>query len=150
MWWSEAWKLISDNNGALGFLLALGVAGSALYRFISIKRSEERARRFASYHELVEALNGNMAGGAPYIDRQIAVVFEMRNFPEYYPVTLRILRRSLERWKKLKFDTTFTSKLPGSPIVPNTLIDEALLTIKYIKRRQAERSYLCIPEEDRS
>lgn len=147
--WIEFWKWVTDNNGALGFLLALLTAGSALYHYISIKRSEERARRFASYHELVEALNGNGAGGAPFIDRQIAVVYEMRNFPEYYPVTLRVLKRSLERWKKLKYDTTFTSKFPGSKVVPNTLIDEAVLTIRYIERRRLESSYLCIPDEDR-
>lgn len=149
MWWDAVWKWVSDNNGALAFLLALVVAGSALYHYISIKRTEERARRFSSYHELVEALNGNGAGGAPFVDRQITVVFEMRNFPEYYPVTIRLLERSLERWRKLKSATLFTSTLPGSISVPNTLIDEALLTIKYIKRKQAERSYLCIAEEDR-
>ncbi|MGE8466505.1 hypothetical protein D3C81_664140 [compost metagenome] len=149
MWWSEAWKWISDNNGALAFLLALGVAGSALYRFISIKRAEERARRFASYHELVEALNGNGAGGAPFIDRQIAVVYEMRNFPEYYPVTLRLLRRSLERWRKLKLDSTYSLITYSSQESQNTLADEARLTIRYIERKQAERSYLCIPDEDR-
>lgn len=149
MWWNAVWKWVSDNNGALAFLLALVVAGCALYHYISIKRAEERARRFSSYHELVEALNGNGTGGAPFVDRQITVVFEMRNFPEYYPVTLRLLERSLERWRKLKTSTQFTSTLPGSISVPNTLIDEALLTIKFIKRKQAERSYLCIQEEDR-
>ena len=147
--WIEVWKWVTDNNGPLGFILALTTAASALYHYISIKRSEERARRFSSYHQLVEALNGNGAGGAPYIDRQIAVVYEMRNFPEYYPVTLRVLRRSLERWKKLKYQTTFISNFPGSTTVPNTLIDEAVLTIRYIERKRLENSYLCIDDEDR-
>lgn len=151
MTWAEIWKWISDNNGALAFVLALGVSGSALYHYISIKSAEERARRFSSYHELVEALNGDGRGGAPYIDRQITVVYEMRNFPEYYPVTLRLLKRSLEKWRKLKREDTYTSKwLWKKPADTITLIEEAELTIRYITRLQTQKSYLCIADEDRS
>lgn len=151
MTWAEIWKWVSDNNGALAFVLALGVSGSALYHYISIKRAEEMARRFSSYHELVEALNGDGRGGAPYIDRQITVVYEMRNFPEYYPVTLRLLKRSLEKWRKLKREDTYTSKwLWKKPADTITLIEEAELTIRYITRLQTQKSYLCIADEDRS
>ncbi|MNG37384.1 hypothetical protein D3C84_1247180 [compost metagenome] len=32
------------------------------------------------------------------LDRQIAVVFELRNFKEYFPVTLRIFKGLKESW----------------------------------------------------
>ena len=32
------------------------------------------------------------------LDRQIAVIFELRNFKEYFPVTLRILRGLKKSW----------------------------------------------------
>ncbi|MFJ4386988.1 hypothetical protein ACIP02_22005 [Pseudomonas sp. NPDC089408] len=147
MTWAEAWKWISDNNGALAFLLALGVAGCGLYHYISIKRSEERGRRFSSYHELVEALNGDGKGGSPYIDRQITVVYEMRNFPEYYPVTLRLLKRSLERWRMRDRDAVYINRwLWKKPVNNSSLVQEAELTIKYIERIRSEKSYLLIPE----
>ena len=143
------WNWIDTNNGTLAFFLGVLTAACGLYHYISIKRSEERARRFASYHDLVDALNGNEKGDAPFIDRQIAVVYEMRNFPEYYPVTLRILQRSLLSWadKKNREGLLAAVTLSKAPI--NTVSDEARLTIAYIKRRQSETSYLCIPEEDR-
>jgi hypothetical protein len=143
------WKWIVENNGTLAFFLSLLTAACGLYHYISIKRSEERARRFASFHELVDALNGNDKGDAPFIDRQIAVVYEMRNFPEYYPVTLRILERSLLSWSEQKNRDGLHAAITRSKSPINTLSDEARLTIKYIKRRQLETSYLCIPEEDR-
>lgn len=147
---AEFWEWLSVNNGVLGFILAAVVAGCGLYHYISIKRSEERGRRFSSYHELVEALNGDGKGGAPYIDRQITVVYEMRNFPEYYPVTLRLLKRAITRWRKLDMDAIYANKWLFKQRAGNTsLIEEAELSIKYIERKQGETSYLCIAEEDR-
>jgi hypothetical protein len=33
------------------------------------------------------------------VDRQIAIVFELRNFRRYFPVTLQILRGSKTTWQ---------------------------------------------------
>ena len=150
MTWEELWKWLSENNGALALFLAAAVAGSGLYHYISIKRSEERGRRFTGYHELVEALNGDGKGGAPYLDRQITVVYEMRNFPEYYPVTLRILKRAVARWRQRDRDAMYANNWILKKRIDNSsLIEEAELSIKYIERKQSEASYLCIPDEDR-
>lgn len=140
--WDLVWKWLSDNNGALGFALALITAASALYHYLTIKKSEDAARRFTSYHNMIRDLNVGEDGGAPYLDKQVAIVFEMRNFPEYYPATLRILKRSIKRWR-------LSASLNTNPFSPNILADEAELTIKFINRKMDEQSYLCIPEEDR-
>lgn len=138
--WIEFWKWVSDNNGALAFLLAFITAGCALYHYISIKRSEERARRFSNFHQLIQDMNGDATGGAPYIDRQIAIIFELRNFPEYFPVTERILNRARKRWIFKNF---------GNGGVYDGVIKEADKTLSLISRRQDCKYYLSIEEEDR-
>lgn len=135
------WDWLKEYNGTVAVLISLITGGFALYHYISIKRSEEEARRFSTYHNMIQDLNIGKDGEAQYIDRQMAIVYEMRNFPEYYPVTLRLLNRSLPRWR-------LYAATKGNPLSPYLLPEEAILTIKFIKRKMGERSYLCIPEED--
>lgn len=135
------WEWIKEYNGTIAIFVSLITGGLALYHYISIKKSEEAARRFTTYHKMIQDLNIGEDGEAQYIDRQMAIVYEMRNFPEYFPATLRLLNRSLPRWR--------LSAVGSNPLSPNLLAEEAVLTIRYIKRRMDERSYLCIPEEDR-
>lgn len=129
----------------VGVTVIIGLVG--LYHYLSIKRAEERGRRYDRYHKLLEDLNVSPRGDAPFIDRQIAVVYEMRNFPEYFPVSLRILKRSLGRWKDLSRRSELDAQIFSQAV--NTLHEEALLTIKYIKRRQIEQYYFHVPPEDR-
>ena len=136
------WEWLKEYNGTVAIFVSLISGGFALYHYMSIKASEEAARRFTTYHKMIQDLNIGEDGEAQYIDRQMAIVFEMRRFPEYYPVTLRLLKRSLPRWR------TF-AQTSSNPSSPNLLAEEAELTVRYINRRLEERSYLCIPEEDR-
>jgi hypothetical protein len=136
-------KWISDHAGELGLAVGLIPVFLGAIQYILIKRAEEKDRAFEAYHRLIkELVQGDGSGQDPvFLDRQVAVVYELRNFPDYYPVTLRILRRSRLQWG--------LDKLTSSPFSPHNLADEANLTIAYIKRKQNERSYLCIAEEDR-
>ena len=61
-----------------------------IYKYFQDKRKEDRNKRFKNYHRLLNDLLG-VEGKKLMVDRQIAIIFELRNFPEYYPVTLRIL-----------------------------------------------------------
>ncbi|MDF9756748.1 hypothetical protein [Pseudomonas hunanensis] len=135
------WEWLKEYNGTVAIFVSLVTGGLALYHYISIKKSEEAARRFTTYHKMIQDLNIGEDGEAQYIDRQMAIVYEMRNFPEYYPATLRLLKRSLPRWR--------LTAMSSNPLSPNLLAEEASLTIKYIERKMSEWSYLCIPEEDR-
>lgn len=133
-------------SGIIGVVVTITVGLVGLFHYLSIKRAEERGRNYDRYHKLLEDLNISPLGDAPFIDRQLAVVFEMRNFPEYYPVSLRILKRSLPRWKSLLDETVKTA--PIFNIAVNTLYDEAVLTIKYIERWQSEKRYFYLDIED--
>ena len=58
------------------------------------------------------------------LDRQIAVIFELRNFKEYFPVTLRILRGLKESWADY-----------GPKEKRNRLHEELDESISYIERK---------------
>lgn len=139
---------IKAHNGELALVIALLVASSGLIHYVSVRRAEERGRQYDRYHKLLQDLNVDVDGEAPYVDRQVAAIYELRNFPEYWPVSLRILERSLPRWSGHK-----EGKKSGLPVINSLEIGaiprEANLTISFIKRRMLEKSYLAISEEDR-
>lgn len=130
-------------SGIIGVFVTVLIALIGMFHYLSMKRAEERGKQYDRYHRLLEDLNASPRGDAPFIDRQVAVVYELRNFPEYYPVTLRILERSMPRWKSLR---SLSAGVSGSV---NTLYEEAQLTVNFIKRRQLEMQYFLIAEEDR-
>lgn len=86
---------ISQNGPALGFIATLVAALIPLYQFIWTKKAEERRHNFDNYHKLIQEL---VDIATPKLDRQIAIVFELRHFKEYFPVSIRILRGLKEIW----------------------------------------------------
>ena len=90
-----------------------------LVQFLWTRARESRERQFETYHNLVKEL---VQGDSPdpnvsaYVDRQAAVVFELRHFPRYYGYTERMLTGLQEIWTKQR------------------ILDEADLTLKYIRR----------------
>lgn len=143
----NAFKFIQEYNGSLAVLVAVLVAACGFVHYLSTRRSEERGKQYDRYHQLLEDLNVGADGSGQYLDRQIAVIYELRNFPEYWPVTLRILSASLPRWEKAMRESALVAVGLGGRV--NTVYQEARLTIMFIERRQLEKSYLCIADEDR-
>jgi hypothetical protein len=114
---------------ALQIFLAIVAGGWALYRFrkyLNEKTLELQDQRFKSYHDLIKIfVEPEQNRVYPKIDRQIAVVYEFRNFPEYFPLTFRIL----ESWY---------SKKDSEPAKDTQrLYKEIELTLQYIKDKQA-------------
>lgn len=72
----------------LGLLIVILVFFIPVYKYLSQKREEQKDKRFETYHKLVANLV-NAPGGM--FDRQIATVFEFRNFPDYFELSGRIL-----------------------------------------------------------
>jgi hypothetical protein len=119
-------------NALLDFLKTYGTQLSAIgasiafafgvYKFQTERRSAHFWREFEVYHKLVkELVEPPSEKGALYVDRQAAIMFEMRNFKRYYPYTLRMLLGLQEKW--------------GA--VPNQfprLLDELKLTIQHIQK----------------
>lgn len=131
---------LQKYNGTLAVLVSILIALIAFYNYIAVRRAEEKGRQYDRYHRLLEDLNIRGQGDAPFIDRQIAVVYELRNFPEYYPVTVRILKRSLGHWRFLEQ----TSRMTSNRV--NTLFSEAELTLRFIHDYYTVRNYLCLDD----
>jgi hypothetical protein len=104
----------------------LGVAVPA-WQFFLVKRSENRRHAFETYHRLIDDLVG--ANGTAKLDRQIAIIFELRNYLHYYEVSLRILKGLRDEWK--------------GPEKNKRLIEEMNLTIIYLESKITE-STSCI------
>ncbi|WP_330565848.1 hypothetical protein [Pseudomonas yamanorum] len=130
------WEWIVLNNGVLALIVAVIVAVSALVQYFAIKLAEERARKFADFHQLLQDLNEGKpkpdgSVGGQYIDRQVAIIFELRSFKKYHPVILRILKRSIPTWSS-----------PDNSYL-NPLFIEAQKTIDHIKAKQHRRFLGC-------
>lgn len=66
--------------------------------YLNQRKLEEEDKRFNNYHRLIKEMVQGGGPGETYLDRQIAVVFELRNYKEYYPVTERILLGLCQTW----------------------------------------------------
>lgn len=113
------------QGGIFGFVLALIASVFPIYQYFINKRLEQKDIRFKTYHRLIDELIGEQM-----LDRQIAIVFELFNFKDYHPVTLRILEGLKIHWSDSK-----------NPTKNKRLIDEIDYTIKEIERYH---SYRCI------
>jgi hypothetical protein len=99
----------------------------SIWKYLSERRESHFWREFEVFHRLVKELvePGN-EGGMMYVDRQAAILFELRNFRRYYPYTLRMLHGLREKWS-------------GSHEVFPRLLEELELTIKLLERRCPKR-----------
>jgi hypothetical protein len=102
--------------------IPLGITG---WRYVEVRRSEERQRRFENYHGLIRRLvSGYPDEKVPMIDCQIAVVYELRNYEEYSEVSTRILEGLKQKWEK---EHGSEDKMKG-------LLNEISITIQKLKR----------------
>jgi hypothetical protein len=63
------------------------------------RRAEAEERQFQAFHKIVEkVVSPEPTAGVFYVDRQAAVVFELRHFPRYYEFTERLLTRFKAKW----------------------------------------------------
>jgi len=117
----------NTNAGVLSIIVAIILAVIpaiwSFIRYLNLKNRQLQFERFKIYHQLIKDLvQPETDGKSMMLDRQIAIVFELRNFPEYYELTLRTLQGLERQW-----DT-------GHPLIKRLLYEMAL-TIKYIKRK---------------
>ena len=98
---------LQDNAGWLGVLI--GLAGIVLplaalaftaWRYVGVRRDESRQRRYENYHDLIHRLVSPQENAQKlWLDSQIAVAFELRNYLEYREVSVRILEALRELWR---------------------------------------------------
>jgi len=79
--------------------LAAAPALISAWRYASDLRQSHRQQRFENYHRLInELVAGRKGQKTPKLDSQIAVVFELRNYPEYRELSERLLNGLKNFW----------------------------------------------------
>ncbi len=75
-----------------------GLALAALWN-AKIRKADLRQREFENYHRLIR----DLATGGQQIKlaAQTAIIFELRNYPKYAAVSLRILRALQKEWSAM-------------------------------------------------
>lgn len=91
-------QAVIENKDFIGIIIAfLGVV-IPLAIFLISKSKEQRQINFEKFHkEVISGLSNQYKNVG--LDQQIAIIFELRNFPEYFPVTKRILIDLKNFWK---------------------------------------------------
>ncbi len=116
----EFLKLYGSQLSAVGAAL---VFSFGIYKFQAERKTTLFWKEFEVYHKLVKELVELPAkDGALYIDRQTAIMFEMRNFKRYYPFSLRMLKGLREKWEAV-------------PDQYPRLLNELKLTIEFLERK---------------
>lgn len=112
--------------------VALSIIGAAIafvwsvVQFVLVRKREKEHREFEIYHRLIkELVSTDPESKVVWIDRQTAVLFELRRFKRYHEHTLRTLLGLHEKWSK---DPEFTFP---------RLLEELNLTVDYIRNKKA-------------
>jgi hypothetical protein len=85
----------------LSLVLALGVLAFSALRYVRVRRDELRNLRYERYHSLLSIISrGSDVNGALKQISQRAYIYELRHFPEYKPLTIRLLRSLKSEWRK--------------------------------------------------
>jgi hypothetical protein len=114
-------RLLQDWGPILAGLSAMVVFLWSVVQFFLVRRRDAENRDFEVYHRLVkELVQPDSGAAAPYMDRQAAVVFELRHFPKYFQISLRTLHHLREAWKKPDGSRT-------------RILDEIDLTIQFLQ-----------------
>jgi len=115
---------LSSNTATLSIFGAAVAFIWSTTQQIAQRRAEADEQQFLAFHQLVERLVSRDRDDQPmYIDRQAAVVFELRHFPRYYDFTERMLVRLKSDWK--------TNSNPLTSVT----IEEIDLTLNYIHHK---------------
>jgi len=118
-WVNNTLLWITDNAAALGVVGAALGALFPLFQYVDVKKSENKKHTFEAYHKLIGDI---VDPPSPRLDRQVAAIFELRNFKEYFPVSIRILNGLRLDWITHHPEKT-------------RLFTEIDLTLSYIKKR---------------
>ena len=116
---------LSSNTATLSILGAAVAFIWSTTQQVAQRRAEAAERQFQAFNQIVERLvSRDRDGGLMYVDRQAAVVFELRHFPRYYDFTERMLVRLKEDWSAKTDELT------------RVMIEEIDLTLKHIHQNK--------------
>jgi hypothetical protein len=85
-------RLLAGNAKVLSIIGASIAFAWSIIRFVLDRRKELQDKEFEAYHRLIkEFVSLDPESKVMWIDRQAAVVFELRHFPRYFEFTARML-----------------------------------------------------------
>jgi hypothetical protein len=115
-----------------GNAAALSIAGAAIaflwsvVQFVLVRKRDQEHREFEIYHKLIkELVVPDSDTKVMWIDRQTAIIFELRQFRRYHELTLRTLKGLREKWTG------------DSEVRYPRLVEEIDLTVANIEHRKA-------------
>ncbi len=85
----------------LAFIVSVAVLAFSAYRYVSLRKDELKNQRYERYHLLLRNISqGHDAGGPLKLVSQRAFIYELRHFPEYKYLTIRLLESLLNEWQE--------------------------------------------------
>ena len=95
------------------------------YTYFDARKRDQNLKEFEIYHKLIRELVQPDGENGLYMDRQSAILYELRNFKRYYPFSYRTLAGLQKKWLKNK--EMFPSE---------RLLEEVQLTIDFLKNKK--------------
>jgi hypothetical protein len=106
---------LSSNTATLSILGAAVAFIWSTTLQVAQRKVEAGERQFQAFHKLVkELVSPDPADGALWIDRQAAVLFELRHFPRYYEFTERMLVRLRSKWVETPHGPALAEEIDGT------------------------------------
>lgn len=111
-----------DTIGSIATIFAFVFSVAALafsaYRYVSMRKDELKNQRYERYHLLLRNISkGHDIEGPFKLVSQRAFIYELRHFPEYKTLTIRLLKSLTEEWhnpdgkgEKLEYEIQETIK----------------------------------------
>ena len=97
----EILNFLNVNGVAITILITFLVFIWNAWRYLNLHIKTLKEKRFRIYHRLIKDLvQPDNPEEFIKLDRQIAVAYELRNFPEYYDVSVRILEGGKDSFAK--------------------------------------------------
>jgi len=96
----EIVKLLSEIKEVFAFLIAATGAIWAAYKHFDLKIREERRYEYKAYHELISSFTEGSA-----LEKQIVILYELRNYPRYFEITRELLTHLLDRMENENVDS---------------------------------------------
>ena len=120
-WITDAISFLNTQGAGLGVLGAAVAFIWSVWQFFDVRRRDFQNRDFDNYHRLIKELVQPDKEVGIFLDRQVAIIFELRHFKRYREVTARILRGLKEQWgsdpaknKRLLAEIDLTLKVLGA------------------------------------
>ena len=81
------------------FLLSFATLSFSALRYVTTRKDAQLQIEFENYHRLIAQLVGPERDTETMkLDSQVAIIFELRRFRRYKPVTLRIIKGLRDEW----------------------------------------------------